>query len=100
MYDEYLSASVVASGIRLSNLFLLREAGFTQGHQLVLASSTLRGGEVETCFISIIVQMFVNTSTHMDYKIDQFGGILGFCVAPMGLLVRIEVMVLGSGLWI
>ena len=39
-----------ASGIRLSNLFLLREAGFTQGHQLVLASSSLRMWEVREFF--------------------------------------------------
>ena len=44
LYDEHLSADG-ASGIRLSNL-IFEESGFTQGHQLVLASSSLRGWEV------------------------------------------------------
>src|SRR5215207_2140899 len=66
---------MVASGIRLSNLRV--EVRISQGHQPVLASSTLRGGEVETCFISIIAQVFGNTSTRSDYKIDQFWQKLG-----------------------
>ena len=77
LYDEYLSALMVASGIRLSNLRV--EVRISQGHQPVLASSLLRGGEVETCFMSIIARMFENTSTHMDYKMDQFWGILEEC---------------------
>src|SRR5215218_2063867 len=80
LYDEYLSAFMVASGIRLSNLLLLEGSGISQGHQPVLASSLLRGGEVETCFISVIARMFGNTSTHMDYMIDQFCAWSGFWV--------------------
>ena len=31
--------------------------------------------------------MFGITSTHMDYKVDQFWGNLGFLVADVGVLV-------------
>ena len=49
-YGELPERVVVACAFRLSNLFLLRETGFTQGHQPVLASSSLRSGEVRDIF--------------------------------------------------